>query len=169
MPRTEHLAADTLIPAAWQAALPVHTCHEWNATKLYLRSPPAWFETTTHPSLKRASRMSMHAAASFFPCTVILTISAPASTHLLTCSTVPATSLVSAQHTQTNFNLTPNPACKPTVVPCITVATHTLRKSSRIGLGACMQRQYTTQDVWPAWSNKEHTTVASKYVAQLQC
>ena len=48
-------------------------------------------------SLKRASRMSMQAAASRLPCTVMRTISAPASTHFLTCSTVAATSRVSAE------------------------------------------------------------------------
>lgn len=53
-----------------------------------------------HLSRNSASRMAMHAAASFFPCTVMRTISAPASTHRFTSSTVPATSRVSAaQHT----------------------------------------------------------------------
>ncbi len=50
----------------------------------------------TYLSLKRASRMSMHAAASRLPCTVMRTISAPASTHFFTCSTVALTSRVSA-------------------------------------------------------------------------
>ncbi len=42
----------------------------------------------------------MHAAASFLPCTVMRTISAPASTQRLTSATVPATSRVSAAATK---------------------------------------------------------------------
>ena len=43
---------------------------------------------------KRRSRIVKQASASFFPCTVSRTMSAPASAHALICATVPSTSRV---------------------------------------------------------------------------